>query len=75
MYKFESEFVDINEQVLHITCKTENNRFYDMLINTWDDPYVVYYSGVKPDNEEVLVFKEWMFDYLIDKYPDHFLSA
>lgn len=48
-----------------------SGEFYKMVINTWDDPYCVYYAGGNaPDDKEE--FEKKLFEYLSSKYPEHF---
>lgn len=70
-YKFESEFVEINEQVLRIHCESDNHAF-DCLIDTYADPYMIYYPLNVLDEEEEENFEEQIFDYLREKYPTRF---
>ena len=67
---FESEFVETNAQVLRVICDTLDEEYYDMLIDTYSDPYKIYYSTDKPKDEES--FREALFDYLKEKYPEYF---
>lgn len=70
-FKFESEFVEVNDQVLKIHCESENNSF-SCLIDTYGDPYMIYYPlNVLNENEEES-FREQIFDYLEKKYPEYF---
>ena len=45
--------------------------FYKMIINTWDDPYCVYYAGGNSPNDKE-EFEKKLFEYLSSKYPEHF---
>lgn len=68
-YKFDSGFVDANDTVMRVRCETKDDGFY-VLIDTWNDPYDVYYNCNKPEDEET--FRKELFDYLVKKYPDYF---
>lgn len=67
---FETDFRDTQQQFLHISCETEDGKYFDMLIDTVDDPYNVYYCGKKPENRSS--FEKEIFAYLKSEYPDHF---
>ena len=70
-YNFESEFTDQQENVMRIYCENMNNEYFDVLIDTWNDPYKIYYpSGAFPQDEEN--FRDELFAYLKKKYPEHF---
>ena len=71
-FKFESEFVEVNNQVLKVFCKSKNKSF-SVLIDTYDDPYMIYYnvSNIMNDEEEN-DFTQQIFDYLSEKYPEYF---
>lgn len=70
-YIFESEFVDTNNIFLKVNCEdTVNDVGFCILINTYDDPYLLYYSNMIPENEEY--FRTSIFEYLQSKYPDYF---
>lgn len=76
-YIFESSFVDVSDLVLSINCSVAcaNSDGYSfcVMINTWDDPYTVYYCGWYPVNQsEEDEFRDALFDYLRAKYPEHF---
>jgi hypothetical protein len=70
-FKFESEFVEVNDQVLKIYCKSENNSFY-CLIDTYGDPYMIYYPLNVLNEDEEESFRDQIFDYLEKKYPGYF---
>ena len=71
-FKFESEFVEVNNQVLKVFCKSKN-KLFSVLIDTYDDPYMIYYnvSNIMNDEEEN-DFTQQIFDYLSEKYPEYF---
>lgn len=70
-YNFESEFTDPQENVMRVYCENINKEYYDVLIDTWNDPYKIYYpSGALPQNEQK--FRNEIFDYLKKKYPEYF---
>ncbi len=74
-YSFESEFTDQQENVMRVYCENANKEcydvLYDVLIDTWNDPYKIYYpSGAFPQDEEK--FRDEIFDYLAKKYPEYF---
>lgn len=71
-FKFESEFVEVNNQVLKVFCKSKNKSF-SVLIDTYDDPYIIYYNvpNIMNDEEES-DFMQQIFDYLSEKYPEYF---
>ena len=72
-FEFESEFVEVNNQVLKVFCKSKNKSF-SVLIDTYDDPYMIYYNvpNIMNDEEEENVFTHQIFDYLSEKYPEYF---
>lgn len=49
---------------------TVNDVGFCILINTYDDHYLLYYSNMIPENEEY--FRTSIFEYLQSKYPDYF---
>ena len=67
-YKFESWFVDISDNVLRVEC----DNGYIMLIDTYSDPYMIFYSNGNKPEENVEEFEEELFKYLKEKYPEHF---
>lgn len=70
-YSFESEFTDQQENVMRIYCENANKEYFDVLIDTWNDPYKIYYPyGALPEDEEK--FRDEIFAYLEKKYPEHF---
>ncbi len=71
-FEFESEFVEVNNQVLKVFCKSKN-KLFSVLIDTYDDPYMIYYnvSNIMNDEEEN-DFTQQIFDYLSEKYPEYF---
>ena len=71
-FKFESEFVEVNDQVLKIYCESENNSFC-CLIDTYGDPYMIYYPiNVVFTTEEEENFRNQIFKYLKKKHPKYF---
>ena len=70
-FKFESEFVEVNNQVLKIYCESENNSFC-CLIDTYGDPYTIYYPLNALNENEEQNFRDQIFDYLGKKYPEYF---
>lgn len=68
-YTFECDFVDPNNTVLHVNCEGEDESYY-MLIDTWDDPYLVYYSGKQPKDNEG--FRKVLFNHLKGEFPEYF---
>ena len=69
--KFEVEYDERVNPDLFMISSNGSDGFHKMLINTWDDPYCVYYAGGNtPDNKEE--FEKRLFDYLSSKYPEHF---
>lgn len=68
-YSFESYFVEVNDQVLRVECENEK-EYYNLLIDTYDDPYKIYFSGKCPPDEER--FRKILFDYLEKQYPGYF---
>ena len=72
-FEFESEFVEVNNQVLKVFCKSKNKSF-SVLIDTYDDPYMIYYNvqNIMNDEEEENDFTKQIFDYLSEKYPEYF---
>ena len=70
-YSFESEFTENQGNVLRVNCESFDGEYYDVLIDTYDDPYKIYYcEGAYPkDNEK---FRDELFAYLKKKYPEHF---
>ena len=71
-FKFESEFVEANNQVIKVYCEAKDKCF-TVLIDTYEDPYMIYYSAfylVSEDEEEN--FRKQIFDYLKKKYPEYF---
>lgn len=70
-YSFESEFTDQQENVMRIYCENANKECFDVLIDTWNDSYKIYYPyGALPEDEEK--FRDEIFAYLEKKYPEHF---
>lgn len=71
-FKFESEFVEVNNQVLKVFCKSKNKSF-SVLIDTYNDPYMIYYNvpNIMNDEEES-DFMQQIFDYLSEKYSEYF---
>ena len=71
-YTFESDFVDPADQVLHIDCETksEPKKYYHILIDTWNDPFALYFSNDKP--EDMDAFRDILFRYLEREYPGYF---
>lgn len=71
-YSFESEFVEVNEQVLKVYCKSKDKSF-TVLIDTYGDPHMIYYYPLCEINkEEEEDFREQIFIYLAEKYPGYF---
>lgn len=71
-YSFESEFVEVNEQVLKVYCKSKDKSF-TVLIDTYGDPYMIYYYPLSEiDKEEEEDFRKQIFIYLAEKYPGYF---
>lgn len=70
-FKFESEFVEVNDQVLKIYCESENNSFY-CLIGIYEDPFMIYYPLNALNENEEENFREQIFDYLEKKHPEYF---
>ena len=72
-FEFESEFVEVNNQVLKVFCKSKNKSF-SVIIDTYDDPYMIYYNvpNIMNDEEEENDFTQQIFDYLSEKYPEYF---
>ena len=71
-FEFESEFVEVNNQVLKVFCKSKNKTF-SVLIDTYNDPYMIYYNVSNiMNNEDKNDFTQQIFDYLSEKYPEHF---
>ena len=68
-YSFESYFVEVNDQVLRVECEN-GEEYYNLLIDTYDDPYKTYFSGKCPPDEES--FRDALFTYLEKKYPGYF---
>ena len=71
-FEFESEFVEVNNQVLKVFCKSKNKSF-SVLIDTYNDPYMIYYNvpNIMNDEEES-DFMQQIFDYLSEKYSEYF---
>ena len=68
---WDSSFEDIGKYFIKVSCREAiTGEKYEMLINTWEDPYKLYYSTDRPDNEKE--FRKEVFDYLKSKYPEHF---
>lgn len=68
-----SYFGDVNETVLHVHVKCKNkDEKYNILIDTYEDPYLVYYSGSRPNEQEEKEFEKSLFEYLKNQYPEHF---
>lgn len=73
-FEFESEFVDTNNQVLKIVCKSEN-KLFTVLIDTYDVSYTLYYSCLNiMDRDEQYDFENQIFDYLEEKYSNYFCN-
>ena len=69
--KFEVEYDERVNPDLFMISTEGSDEFYKMVINTWDDPYCVYYAGGNsPDDKEE--FEKKLFEYLSSKYPEHF---
>lgn len=69
--KFEVEYDERVNPDLFMISSEGSDEFYKMVINTWDDPYCVYYAGGNaPDDKEE--FEKKLFEYLSSKYPEHF---
>ncbi len=68
---WDSSFEDTGKYFIRVSCREAiTGEKYEMLINTWEDPYKLYYSTDRPDNEKE--FRKEVFDYLKSKYPEHF---
>lgn len=71
-YSFESEFVEVNDQVLKVHCRSKDKSF-TVLIDTYGDPYMIYYYPLGAiDKEEEEIFREQIFTYLLEMYPGYF---
>lgn len=71
-FNFESEFVEVDGQVLKVYCESKNKCF-NVLIDTYRDPYMIYYdhiNAITKDEEED--FRKEIFDYLENQYPEYF---
>ena len=71
-YEFESWYVDISDTILEIMVNIEPDKIsYRCLINTYNDPYVIFYcEGICPADKND--FEKHLFEYLKEKYPGHF---
>lgn len=69
-FKFEVEFTDSDRTIFRITAEGSDGSYYNMMIDTWYDPYTLWYAGNKPENEDE--FRQIIFDYMRNNYPDHF---
>lgn len=70
-YNINACYADSNHDFISVTCiDTVTREFYDILIKMWADPFKLYYSTDKPDNEEE--FKGVIFNYLKSKYPERY---
>lgn len=67
----DSEFIEDN--VMKIDASYDDN-VYEMLINTWDDPYLLYYAcgNCPKTKEEREQFERIIIDMLRDVYPTRF---
>lgn len=70
-FTFESEFTDLQENVLRVFC-TDTDDTFSVLIDTYNDPYMIYYPLDIFDGQMEEEFREQIFNYLVNKYPDHF---
>lgn len=68
---FESEFTDPQENVIRVYC-TDDSGTFSVLIDTWNDPYQIYYPLGIFDTEMEEEFRDQIFDYLVKKYPEYF---
>lgn len=71
MKKYEFE-VEREDTYFNIRCY-EGDNYFKIIINTWDDPYEVYYGGldlITADEEGN--FRDQLFNYLRSEYPDCF---
>lgn len=69
-YRFDTYFIDSSDLILQVDCRCDNGS-YHILINTYKDPYTLYYEESNcPDNIEE--FRKALFDYLKEKYPTIF---
>ena len=71
-YSFNSHFVDTCDTVLHINCTTIEGLYYDILIDTDDDPYKIYFSETTQFHQHIEKFRDNIFSYLKKEYPEHF---
>lgn len=55
--------------MLKVFCKSKNKSF-SVLIDTYNDPYMIYYNvpNIMNDEEE----SDFMQHYLSEKYPEYF---
>lgn len=69
---FEECWLNHEKDIIKITC-TGENVIYSIMICVSDDPYsCYYYEGHSPKTqEEKEEFEKELFEYLHDKYPDH----
>ena len=70
-FTFESEFTDLQENVLRVFC-TDTDGTFSVLIDTYNDPYMIYYPLGIFDGQMEEEFREQIFNYLVNKYPDRF---
>lgn len=75
-YIFEEEWANnIDRRFMYIKCKNIiDDKVFTVLIDTYDDPYFEFYGGsykFTSDNAQK-IFREQLFDYLEEKYPDSF---
>ena len=69
--KFQVEYDERLNPDLFMISSDGPDGFYKMVVNTWDDPYYVYYAGGNaPDDKEE--FEKKLFEYISSKYPEHF---
>ena len=70
-WTFISEFLDSEKRFLSVKCNWKDSM-YNILIDTYNDPYIAYYSDANApvDREEL---EKTLFDHLQDAYPDHYI--
>lgn len=69
-FNFEVEFADSDHTIFRIIADGADGSHYAMMIDTLYDPYIIWYAGDKPENEDG--FREILFDHMRNKYPEHF---
>lgn len=71
-FKFKSEFVEVNDQVLNVYCESKD-KWFNVLIDTNGDPYTIYYDSINAiSKKEEENFRKEIFDYLKNQYPEKF---